>query len=175
MSKNLISAKRNLDEVPQQPWRNGGGKTRELGQGAGWRVSVAQVEANGDFSLYPGWTRHSVVIAGAGLALRSGTAKLDLRPGAVTTYDGGLPWRSTLRSGTVQILNVMVQAHLAQARVEVAALHADDEPLSIGAGQFQLLSGSAPVLTLRTAACVVMAHILSPCIKNRDAELKAER
>lgn len=152
--------------------------TRELGQGHGWRISVAHVESDGDFSKFPNWTRHSIVIAGAGLELRSGSTRLDLRPGAVATYDGGLPWRSTLRDGAVQVLNVMVQPDFAQALVEVASVHPGEEPCSLDAGQF-LLCNWAPALVFRctgdAATQVILVHITSSTIRNRDADLKFAR
>ena len=46
-----------LAATPPQPWRNGGGVTRELlawPAGGGWqvRVSVAEIEADGPFSPF---------------------------------------------------------------------------------------------------------------------------
>lgn len=63
-----------LYEVAPQPWRNGGGLTREL---LAWpsrrdwrvRVSVADVASDGPFSLFPGVERWFAVLEGAGVAL----------------------------------------------------------------------------------------------------------
>lgn len=49
-----------LGQLPVSPWRNGGGATREVArhpQGAAadgfeWRVSVADIGADGPFSAY---------------------------------------------------------------------------------------------------------------------------
>jgi environmental stress-induced protein Ves len=75
-----------LADVAAQPWRNGGGVTRELlawPQLADWqlRVSVAEIERDGPFSPFEGVDRWFAVVEGAGveLALASGTRAL--RPG----------------------------------------------------------------------------------------------
>ena len=62
--------------TPPQPWRNGGGVTRELlawPDGGDWRVrvSVADIDADGPFSAFPGVERWFAVLEGAGVALRS--------------------------------------------------------------------------------------------------------
>ena len=67
-----------LDAVRPQPWRNGGGVTREL---LAWpargewnvRVSVADIDADGPFSALPGVVRWFAVIEGAGVELAFAT------------------------------------------------------------------------------------------------------
>ena len=63
-----------LADTPPQPWRNGGGVTRELlawPDGGDWRVriSVAEIEADGPFSAFPGVERWFAVLEGGGVAL----------------------------------------------------------------------------------------------------------
>jgi environmental stress-induced protein Ves len=66
-----------LPQVPAQPWKNGGGQTRELVcQPAGaslqdfdWRISVATIAASGPFSSYPGVDRSITLLAGDGVLL----------------------------------------------------------------------------------------------------------
>ena len=63
-----------LAATAPQPWRNGGGLTRELlaWPGSGdWvlRVSVADIEADGPFSAFPGIDRWFTVLSGAGVRL----------------------------------------------------------------------------------------------------------
>jgi environmental stress-induced protein Ves len=43
------------------PWRNGGGRTRELHAAEGWRLSVATISDAGEFSAFPGRDRTLVV------------------------------------------------------------------------------------------------------------------
>lgn len=56
------------------PWRNGGGVTREYLVHPGvdafeWRVSVADVAADGPFSEFVGYDRVLTLLSGAGMAL----------------------------------------------------------------------------------------------------------
>ncbi len=62
------------DAVEPQPWRNGGGLTRELlawPARDGWalRISVADIRADGPFSAFAGVDRWFAVLEGAGVRL----------------------------------------------------------------------------------------------------------
>ncbi len=75
-----------LADVTPQPWRNGGGVTRELlawPQPADWllRVSVAEISGDGPFSPFPGVERWFAVIGGAGVELGWASRATALRPG----------------------------------------------------------------------------------------------
>ena len=71
-----------LADTPPQPWRNGGGMTRELlaaPAGDRWRVrvSVADIAADGPFSTFAGVQRWFAVLEGDGVALTmDGTEQL---------------------------------------------------------------------------------------------------
>ena len=58
------------------PWRNGRGFTLEIarepatGENFAWRLSLADIDRDGDFSAYPGYRRAIVLIAGERLRLR---------------------------------------------------------------------------------------------------------
>jgi environmental stress-induced protein Ves len=58
------------------PWRNGRGFTLEIarepaaGEHFAWRLSLADIDRDGDFSAYPGYRRALVLIAGERLRLR---------------------------------------------------------------------------------------------------------
>lgn len=75
-----------LADVAAQPWRNGGGVTRELlawPQTDDWqlRVSVAEISRDGPFSPFPGVERWFAVIEGAGVELARAGSAMALRPG----------------------------------------------------------------------------------------------
>jgi len=64
-----------LDAAAPQPWRNGGGVTRELlawPEPANWcvRISVADVQAAGAFSRFDGVERWFAVLEGDGVVLQ---------------------------------------------------------------------------------------------------------
>ncbi|MGH8328315.1 MAG: HutD/Ves family protein, partial [Steroidobacteraceae bacterium] len=60
------------------PWRNGRGATLEIarepatGEEFAWRLSLADIEEDGDFSAYPGYSRAIVLVDGRSLRLRFG-------------------------------------------------------------------------------------------------------
>ncbi|WP_433548129.1 HutD/Ves family protein [Streptomyces sp. CA-294286] len=104
---------------PAVPWRNGGGLTREIaswppGPGASgfaWRVSLAEVAADGPFSVFPGVDRVLTMVEGAGmaLALADGTPRsrlVDARY-APQHFPGDVPTDCRLLDGPVVNLNVM--------------------------------------------------------------------
>ena len=73
-----------FDDVKPQPWKNGGGITRELftwPTAQDWlvRISVADVEKDGPFSAFPGIKRTICVLSGAGIWLDS-PLDVELRP-----------------------------------------------------------------------------------------------
>ncbi|MFI0978812.1 HutD family protein [Streptomyces sp. NPDC021093] len=113
------------------PWKNGGGITREItGFPAGasaaafeWRVSLAEVAADGPFSVFPDVDRILTMVEGAGMALTlNGT-----EPRLVETrhvpqhFPGDVPTDCRLLEGPVANLNVMYRRGTdVTAHVEVA-------------------------------------------------------
>lgn len=71
-----------LEELPLQPWKNGGGTTREIAsfperENPGdfdWRISIANIAASGPFSRYPGIDRSIALIAGEGIVMTAASA-----------------------------------------------------------------------------------------------------
>jgi environmental stress-induced protein Ves len=67
------------DQLPSTPWKNGGGLTREIVRRPAdaqmddftWRVSLAEISADGPFSRFEGIDRMIVLLSGAGVHLRS--------------------------------------------------------------------------------------------------------
>ncbi|MFI6545779.1 HutD family protein [Streptomyces prunicolor] len=98
------------------PWKNGGGVTREIAawpEGAGmddfaWRVSLAEVAADGPFSAFPDVDRTLTVVEGAGMDLTVGGERWLVN----TRYEprdfrGDVPTDCRLLDGPVVNLNVM--------------------------------------------------------------------
>ena len=118
-----------LAEAAPLPWKNGGGTTRELlawPPGVAdwhWRMSVAQVEADGPFSVFEGVQRWFAVLDGAGVALALGqegalhTQRLTQQSDAFC-FDGALPVDCTLIKGPTQDFNLMVRSAYARAQMQ---------------------------------------------------------
>ena len=128
--------------LPPEPWKNGGGVTRTLAADpAGrWRVSIADIDRDGPYSRFPGYDRVSVVLSGAGVALRGAGVAVALLPRAPTGFVGDEALQSRLADGPVRVLNLFVQRGAAQARVTCLGA-ADDAcdagSLTHGPGQCQ--------------------------------------
>lgn len=103
--------------VMPQPWRNGGGSTRELltrpagARSWGLRISVADVAADGPFSSFPGVQRWFAVLAGAGVRLRIGESEhlLDASHDPLH-FAGDAPAHCRLVDGATRDLNLMHSA-----------------------------------------------------------------
>ncbi len=101
--------------TPPQPWRNGGGQTRELftwpAQGD-WalRISRADIAQDGPFSAFAGVQRWFAVLEGAGVVLSFPGEERTLRPGdAPCAFDGALAPGCRLLNGPTQDLNLMAR------------------------------------------------------------------
>ena len=120
-----------LADVAPSAWKNGGGTTRELLAWPGsaewvFRLSVAEVQADGPFSSFVGVQRWFAVLSGAGVRLRLGA----LAPHEVQVltpasspfcFDGALPVDCTLIDGATQDFNLMVRADQARAQMQRVA------------------------------------------------------
>ncbi|WP_097870399.1 HutD/Ves family protein [Streptomyces sp. rh34] len=119
---------RAADRAPV-PWKNGGGTVREIAagpEGAGtdafdWRVSLADVTADGPFSAFPDVERVLTVVEGAGMDLLvGGEHHIVDEPLWPHGFPGDLPTEGFLLGGPVVNLNVMY--HRARTRAETAVV-----------------------------------------------------
>jgi environmental stress-induced protein Ves len=110
------------------PWQNGGGVTREIAvwpAGAptdafDWRISLAEVAADGPFSTFPGVDRTLTVVEGAGLDLTvGGLRRLVDKRHVPQDFPGDVPTHGRLLAGPVVNLNVMYRRGRAAATVAV--------------------------------------------------------
>ena len=119
-------------------WRNGLGWTREIhaaaagADGCGgdrgdatavdawdWRLSIAEIEADAAYSVFPGVEREQVLLSGEGLALDFGGG--DLRtlspPHGRQRFPGDAPVSARLEAGRVEVLNLMWRPHRVAPRL----------------------------------------------------------
>ncbi|MET7485699.1 HutD family protein [Streptomyces sp. NPDC005538] len=113
------------------PWKNGGGVTREIaawpeGSGMddfGWRVSLAEVGADGPFSAFPDVDRTLTVVEGAGMDLTvDGTRHLVNTRYSPRDFRGDVPTDCRLLDGPVVNLNVMWRRSAAATAPTVAVV-----------------------------------------------------
>jgi environmental stress-induced protein Ves len=111
-----------LASVVPQPWRNGGGITREL---LAWpdrvhwslRLSVADIHADGPFSRFEGIERSFAVLEGDGLALSFPDEVRELTTRSEPfTFDGGRCVGCTLLGGATRDFNLMAAPATARLR-----------------------------------------------------------
>ena len=100
----------------RMPWRNGGGWTTEIARAPAdvddfdWRVSIAEIGADGPFSAFPGCARSLVLLEGAGIELRiDGAPTLLDRRGQIVEFDGGATAHCRLLDGPTRDFNVIAR------------------------------------------------------------------
>lgn len=155
-----------LADLPRQRWKNNGGWTHEIARGGGedwlWRVSVADVESDGAFSLFPGMLRELLILSGEGVALQFENGQtIALTPEQPRLrFDGDQPIYSRLLDGAVRDFNLIWQPARVDTKLsehEISGLQtlavAEEETLLlfVRAGRLQyeqetLLSGDSLLL-----------------------------
>jgi environmental stress-induced protein Ves len=103
----------------RMPWKNGGGETVEVAispEGAGlddfdWRLSMARVESDGPFSIFPGVDRTLAILEGEGIILRvEGFVPVGLTGiSDPLPFAADVPTRANLIAGPVTDLNMMTR------------------------------------------------------------------
>jgi len=140
-----------FDDRPATRWRNGRGSTREVaarllgvkGPEFVWRLSVAEVTDDVEFSTFPGVERTATLIEGDGLSLVVDGTEQVLRPDEPFAFDGEAETFARPTSGAVRVLNVMTKRNRMSARVRVEDL-SDGKPVSVaGATVFVQLTGAS--------------------------------
>lgn len=126
-------------------WKNGGGVTREIAAGPegagmedfGWRVSLAEVTADGPFSAFPGVDRTLTLAEGAGMDLAiGGVRRLVDRRYAPQRFPGDQPTDCRLLAGPVVNFNVMYRRGVVVADTAVVR---GDLALAVRPGQTLLI------------------------------------
>jgi environmental stress-induced protein Ves len=100
-------------------WKNGGGSTTEIAIGPpdsgfedfDWRVSLATIEKDGAFSLFPGVDRTLALVEGHGMLLEiDGEPTLVTEAEPVVAFDGGSQVVAKLNRGGSTDFNAMTRS-----------------------------------------------------------------
>lgn len=194
-----------LHELFPEPWRNGGGLTRQVAAGRlqlpengaidawDWRISVADITADGPFSVFPGIDRKAALIRGDSLVLLADEGALQfVQLGAVHAFAGETVMASQLPNGPVRLFNVMARRGRAAARL---CAHHGDAAIGIGPTdccvllivrgefrvalrhgptravvEFQVHAGEGLILQDTTASLEVEAHGPDSCLVQADIQ-----
>jgi hypothetical protein len=109
------------------PWKNGLGHTTELAINNGgnlddfdWRLSIASVINDGEFSNFSGYQRNLVLIEGSGLILDHGNGDIDKLTNLldIAHFDGGNKTYGSLVNGAIKDFNVITNQQSYNAQVD---------------------------------------------------------
>lgn len=143
-------------------WKNGAGWTTEIAARPDgdfdWRLSVAEVDEDSEFSRFPGIDRTLLVLSGPGLTLHVGDAPpVHLQPGRAHAFPGDLAARCTVtaptrdfncmtrRGACSHTLTILVDRHIHRPARTTTAVYAIDGHAEL-ADQFQLNPGDCILL-----------------------------
>ncbi|MFJ9036383.1 HutD family protein [Streptomyces sp. NPDC102406] len=144
---------------PAVAWKNGGGVTREIAAaphgadpaGFRWRVSLAEVAADGPFSAFPGVDRTLTMVEGDGMELTVGAVPtLVDTPYRPRDFPGDVPTDCRLLGGPVVNLNVMWRRSALPVPPSVAVVH----------GRLILAAGTSLVVALTEEGARVAGRAL---------------
>lgn len=133
-------------EYRSMPWKNGGGVTREVASGSvraplaaeepaaesaevpadgfDWRVSIADVDAGGPFSPFPGVDRVITLVEGEGMVLTVDGISQLVEPLSPFAFPGDATTDCLLKAGAVRDMNVMTRRGRATAQVRMVTVAA---------------------------------------------------
>jgi environmental stress-induced protein Ves len=149
------------DRLQRMPWKNGGGSTTEVTvhpAGASladfaWRLSLADVESDGPFSLFPGVDRILMLVEGAGVRLDIGSDVIELREQyGVCAFRGDDAVNATLVDGAVRDCNLMVRR---PGRGRLQAVHG--RSIAVDFASFRVCHALRGVIGVRAGHAPVMS------------------
>jgi environmental stress-induced protein Ves len=136
-------------------WSNGGGETAEIAvspdsaglDGFDWRVSMATVELNGPFSLFPGVDRTLSVLEGEGIVLDvEGQPQITMTTASAPySFPADAATNAELVGGPIRDLNVMTRRGRWRHQVSVRTLDGSRD-VPVHGKEALLFSGSDGLL-----------------------------
>ncbi|WP_104082748.1 HutD family protein [Cryobacterium sp. Y11] len=160
-------------EIPTTPWRNGGGRTRELVSspvGAAdfdWRISIADVTEAGDFSVYAGVERLLTVIEGELLVVTVDGVEHPMEKYRPFRFSGDSASSAALPAGDTTDLNVMARRGSFKAYISIVEL-SKRRAQPVFHDQFALLLQGSAVVT-SAAVDASQAEVDSAELRKFDA------
>ena len=156
-------------QLRASPWKNGGGVTREIAchppsanmQDFDWRISIAHIGSDGDFSVFTGVDRVITLLEGGGVQLSSADGRVlhaldtPLQPFA---FSGDTEVHGRLLNGDCHDFNVMTRRGVCQAEVRVLRRH--ETWLPAPAGLLMAIRGAWQVQTDGTGTASAQQHTL---------------
>lgn len=140
-----------LDDLAQEPWRNGGGITRtlmrqEVDGKPLWRISVADITGNAPFSRFEGLDRQAVLVEGHNVTLCGDWGAWSMNSvGDTARFPGELSVHTEIGCSLARFWNVM--ADRSRMRIDLRVSSSPSESMSaVGSGALMLMSGEAEVL-----------------------------
>jgi environmental stress-induced protein Ves len=121
-----------LADLPATPWHNGGGLTRPLASGHApgaaahadgfdWRISLADIAADGPFSTFSGIDRHALLMGNGAVELSGPSAAVMARPLLPISFPSELELDARRQPGTVapRFLNLMVRRSALRGEIRI--------------------------------------------------------
>ena len=164
-------------ELKAQPWRNGGGVTRELAShsastssaespgpdgGWDWRVSIADVSKAGDFSAFPGMDRVLTVVEGELLLLIVDGAEHPLEKYRPFRFSGDAAAAGALPTGDIRDLNVITRTGVFKGYTSIIELSKKRAHPVFGGQLGILLQGQASVTAGTAGTAAIRADDARP-------------
>jgi uncharacterized protein len=173
-------------DLKPQPWRNGGGVTRELASQAGaasaggasagatssdggawdWRVSIADVTSAGEYSPFPGMERLLTVVEGELLLLAVDGTEHPLEKYRPFRFSGGAASSSALPTGDVRNLNVIAREGAFKAYTSIVEL-SKKRAHPVFEGQLGILLQGQAAVTAGADTSETAGEATEPVLLNR--------
>lgn len=140
-------------QAPSVPWKNGLGLTRQLAihpagataESFEWRLSIAQLDHDADFSVFPGIERCLAVLEGRLLLERVGSESVQLAADSPPArFPGDVAARGVVLQGPVLDLNLMYR--LASWQPSLARLQGEEGVAHLRSTAGMLLCSLLPAL-----------------------------
>lgn len=149
MQFNIISPSR----FKTVPWKNGKGSTKELlfeniedDDAFAWRLSMAPVSENGQFSDFSGYDRILILVEGNGITLSHDSGQVDYLEQRFdfAQFDGGWTTEATLSQDRITDFNIMTRQGFCVAHVDIFPQNGEHQ-FNVNAEQLLVFSLDADI------------------------------